>query len=365
MAADADQRRIALVDLDAFYASVEEVEDPSLRGKPLLVGGSPEGRGVVMAASYEARRYGCRSAMPMAQALRLCPEAVVLPGRRSLYHQYSERVMDILRRESPVVQPMSIDEAYVDLTGVSRDMAHAEALAHRMQGRIRVEAELPSSIGLASNRMVAKVACETGKPNGFVVIQPGGEAAFLAPLPVRKLPGVGPRSAERLNAAGFETLGQVAAATPATLTALLGPGGALLQRRAMGEDASPVSTEREAKSISAEETFSTDMDDRAAVLQETARLADRVAESLEGAGLLARTVTVKLRYADFTTLTRSQSRPTATADAEAIRALAVELVEAAWEQGRSVRLVGVGVSNMRPRQAEGQMALEAPAPHDA
>ncbi len=364
MATDAE-RRIALVDLDAFYASVEEVEDPSLRGKPLLVGGSPEGRGVVMAASYEARRYGCRSAMPMAHALRLCPEAVVLPGRRSLYHEYSQRVMDILRRESPVVQPMSIDEAYVDLTDVSRDMTHAEALAHRMQGRIRVEVELPSSIGLARNRMVAKVACETGKPNGFVVVPPGAEAAFLAPLPVRKLPGVGPRSAERLNAAGFETLGQVADAPLGTLAALLGSGGALLQRRALGEDASPVSTEREAKSISAEETFASDVGDRGAVLQETERLARRVAESLEESGLLARTVTVKVRYADFTTLTRSQSRPTATADAEAVSTMAVELVTAAWEEGRRVRLVGVGVSNMRPRQAEGQMTMEALEPREA
>ena len=358
MATDA-KRRIALVDLDAFYASVEVVEDPSLRGKPLLVGGSPEGRGVVMAASYEARRYGCRSAMPMGQALRLCPEAVVLPGRRHLYQEYSQRVMEILRRESPVVQPMSIDEAYVDLTGVSRDMAHAETLAHRMQGRIRVETELPSSIGLAANRMVAKVACEMGKPNGFRVVPPGGEAAFLAPLPVRSLPGIGPRSAERLNAAEFETLGQLAAAPLATLTTLLGPGGALLQHRALGEDSSPVSTEREAKSISAEETFSSDVGDRATVLQETERLARRIAESLENAGLLARTVTVKVRYADFTTLTRAQSRPTATADAEAVRSMAVELVTGVWEEGRRVRLVGVGVSNMRPRQAEGQMMMEA------
>ena len=359
-------RYIALVDLDAFYASVEALEEPSLAGKPLLIGGSPTSRGVVAAASYEARKYGCRSAMPMSRAVRLCPEAVVLPPRFHLYREHSARVMDVLRRESGVIQQMSIDEAYVDLTPVSSDMREAAARAHRMQGRVRVDLGLACSVGIASNKMVAKVACETGKPGGFVVVEPGTEAAFLADLDVRALPGVGPRSTERLNAHGFHTLGQVAAAPPEALVTVLGPWGAALKRRAQGEDPSPVETDRETKSVSAEETFPEDVSDREPLAGELRRMADRVAQSLEKHGLVGRTVTLKLRLADFTTLTRSASRDNATAHADAILADALRLLDANWEPGTNVRLIGVGVSNLRPVQAPGQLPLDidrAPSPH--
>ncbi len=351
-------RYIALVDLDAFYASVEALERPELAGRPLLIGGSPTGRGVVAAASYEARAFGCHSAMPMARALRLCPGAVVLSPRFTVYRAYSKRVMDLLARESDLIEQMSIDEAYVDLTPVASTIAEAEDLGRRMQGRIRVELGLPCSVGLASSKTVAKVACETGKPAGFVVVRPGAEAEFLAGLPVGKLPGIGPRSAERLKAAGFDTLGMVAGAPVARLTSALGPWGAALQRRARGEDPSPVRTERQTKSVSAEETFAEDVAAAAELHEEIAKMSERIAGSLARHGLVGRTVTLKLRSADFTTITRSASRATATAHAEAILAEADRLLDANWTEGDPVRLIGVGVSNLRPANAPGQLRMD-------
>ena len=354
-----DERYIALVDLDAFYASVEMIEEPSLAGKPVLIGGRPDSRSVVAAASYEARKYGCHSAMPMSQAVRLCPGAVILPPRFPLYREYSTRVMDILRSESEFVQQMSIDEAYVDLASVASSMREAEGRARRIQGRIRLDAGLPCSVGLASNKMVAKVACETGKPNGFVTVLQGKEAAFLSDLAVRALPGIGPQSARRLNAHGFMTLGQVASAPVKALTTVLGPWGAALQRRALGEDPSPVRTDREPKSVSAEETFAEDITQRQVLVDELKRMADRVARSLEQQELVGRTVTLKLRRGDFTTLTRSISRERATSHADAIFTNAVHLLDANWDVGENIRLLGVGVSNLRPLQTPGQLRMEA------
>ncbi len=351
-------RSIALVDLDAFYAAVEVLERPELAGVPLLIGGSPTGRGVVAAASYEARAFGCHSAMPMARAVRLCPEATVLSPRFSAYREHSKRVMEVLARESDLIEQMSIDEAYVDLTPVAGTMTEAEGLAHRMQGRIRVELGLPSSVGLAASKMVAKVACESGKPQGFTVVRPGDEAAFLAPLAVEQLPGIGPRSAERLKAQRLDTLGQVAAAPVALLLSTLGPWGAVLQRRAQGEDPSPVRAEREAKSISAEETFEVDIDERAPLVERLEAMAGRLAGSLAKQGLVGRTVTLKLRSADFTTVTRSASGHAATASADVIRAQATTLLESNWAPGQPIRLIGVGISNLRPVQAPGQLPME-------
>jgi DNA polymerase-4 len=351
-------RYIVLVDLDAFYASVEVLEQPELAGKPLLIGGSPTGRGVVAAASYEARIFGCHSAMPMARALRLCPDAVILSPRFPIYRDYSKRVMEILARESDLVEQMSIDEAYVDLTPVASTVEQAEGLGRRMQGRIRIDLGLPCSVGLASNKMVAKVACETGKPAGFVVVHAGDEAAFLAELPVRDLPGIGPRSAERLKAHGFETLGQVAQAPTARLTSALGTWGAELQRRALGEDPSPVRTERETKSVSAEETFAENVEDAAQLHEELAKMSGRIASSLEQHGLVGRTVTLKLRSADFKTITRSTSRKAATASADSILAEARQLLDLNWTAGDPVRLIGVGVSNLRQVAAPGQLSMD-------
>ena len=353
-----NDRSIALLDLDAFYAAVEVLERPELAGKPLLIGGSPTGRGVVAAASYEARAFGCHSAMPMARAVRLCPEATVLSPRFGAYREHSERVMDVLRRESDLVEQMSIDEAYVDLSASAETMTEAEGLAHRMQGRIRVELGLPNSVGLATSKLVAKVACETHKPAGFAVVRPGEEAAFLAPLAVERLPGIGPRSAQRLKAQGLDTLGQVAAAPVSLLMATLGPWGAVLQRRALGEDPSPVSAERETKSISAEETFAQDIDEQAPLAELLGAMSERLAASLAKQGLVGRTVTLKLRFADFTTITRSASGHGATASASVIREQATTLLASNWEQGQPVRLIGVGVSKLRPVQTPGQLSME-------
>ena len=357
-AVTARDRSIALVDLDAFYAAVEMLERPELAGKPLLIGGSPTGRGVVAAASYEARAFGCHSAMPMARAVRLCPEATVLSPRFPAYRAHSKRVMEVLARESDLVEQVSIDEAYVDLTAVAETMTEAEGLAHRMQGRIRVELGLPSSVGLAASKLVAKVACESGKPGGFAVVRPGEEAAFLAPLAVEQLPGIGPRSAQRLKAQGLATLGQVAAAPVALLVGTLGPWGAVLQRRAQGEDPSPVRAERETKSISAEETFAEDVDERARLVELLEAMAGRLADSLAKQGLVGRTVTLKLRSADFTTVTRSASGHAATASADVIRKQATALLESNWEPGQPVRLIGVGISKLRPVHAPGQLPME-------
>jgi DNA polymerase-4 len=353
-------RYIALVDLDAFFASVEVLERPELKGKPVLIGGSAFGRGVVAAASYEARKFGVHSAMPMGQALRKCPQAIVLPTRHSLYREYSKRVMHVLGEATPLVQQMSIDEAYLDLMEVANSLAEAEAVMLRAQKLVWDEIGLPCSVGLAANKMMAKIACEAGKPRGFVLVVPGEEAEFLSPLPVREMPGIGPKAAERLLAEGLNTLGELALAPLPQLTSLFGPWGAVLQRRAMGEDPSPVQMEREAKSISAEETFVQDIDDQQALYQELDHLSGQVVESLRKQGYLARTVILKLRYADFTTITRSMSRPNATANLETIEETAHQLLDANWDPEQAVRLVGVGVSNLRPRQAEGQLAMELP-----
>ncbi len=352
------QRRVAMVDLDAFFASVEMVERPELRGKPVLVGGSPSGRGVVAAASYEARRFGVHSAMPMAKALRRCPQAVVLPTRHGVYADYSRRVMALLRQVTPLVEQVSIDEAYLELTSECASAEEAEQAMRSLQQRIGEETGLPCSVGLAGNKLMAKVACETGKPRGFVIAPPGQEAAFLAELPVEKLPGIGPRSAERLKAMELETLGQVASAPLNVLTGALGPWGAVLQRRAQGEDSSPVRLDRETKSISEEETFPQDIDQPGPLYELVTRMSRSVGEALARHGLVARTVTLKLRFADFTTIARSESRPNATAAAESIEETARQLLERHWAPGQAVRLIGVRVSNLRPRQAQGQLTLD-------
>lgn len=354
-----DERYIALVDLDAFYASVEELENSNLKGKPLLVGGRPESRGVVAAASYEARKYGCHSAMPMSKAIQLCPEAVILPPRFSLYREYSNQVMDLLKLESSLVQQVSIDEAYIDLSHVCDSMPDAVARAHRMQGRIRINLGLPCSVGLASNKVVAKVACETGKPSGFVIVEPGNESAFLARLDVQRLPGVGPQSTKRLKAHGITTLGDLAGAALGSVMAAVGPWGATLHRRARGQDPSPVSMNRETKSVSAEETFPKDIDTREALAQEIERMTIKIAASLAGQGLVGRTITLKLRRDDFTTLTRSTSNENATAHADAILSDALRLLDIHWVPGEPIRLVGVGISNLRAVQAPGQLRMNA------
>lgn len=335
-----NHRKVLLVDLDAFFASVEVLLDPSLKGKPLAVGGNPHGRGVVAAASYEARVYGVHSAMPMRHAVDLCPDLLIRPPNRDAYAHYSRQVMALLREYTLAVEPVSIDEAYLELP-LELPFYRAGEVGQEVQRRIGEEFGLPCSVGVATSKLVAKMACESCKPQGFLVIPPGDEARFLAPMPVSKLPGVGPRTEAALREHGLETIGQLAQAPAEFLARLFGKRGLEMRRHATGHDDSPVVSEREARSRSVEETFPRDLRTLPALLDKLRPMSEEVAQQLRKERLLARTVGIKLRYADFTTLTRSYTRPHSTNDPQAIYRDAAALLERTWERGRPVRLLGV------------------------
>ena len=342
---------VAHVDLDAFFAAVEELDDPSLREQPLIVGGDPRGRGVVATANYTARRYGIHSAMSCAEALRRCSHAVFVRPRHQHYRDVSRQVWRAIREVTPVVEQTGIDEGYVDVTEQARDFLEARALAEAIQTAVRATTQLTCSIGVAPCKVVAKIASDRRKPGGLTVVPRGRERAFLAPLDVRKLPGVGPRAEARLRAASVTTIGALADLTDDALTTVL-PGkiGRELRDRARGIDHRPVQSVSEPPvSISHEETFERDVADRSQLQAETERMASRLADRLRERGLFARTVTTKLRYADFTTRTRSETMPVATADAARIAALAAALLDRALdERPGALRLVGVGVSGLEP-----------------
>ena len=335
------QRVIVHLDLDAFFAAVEVLENPDLAGKPVLIGGRPGERGVVAAASYPARAFGVRSAMPMSQALRLCPQAVVLPPRHRLYGDTSRRVMAILRQTSPLVEQMSIDEAYLDLTDQVAVWDEGVEMARRLQSRVREEVGLSASLGVATNKLVAKVASDRDKPGGLTVVRPGEEAAFLAPLPVRVLWGVGPVTAARLAEIGVTTVGQLARQPAEELRARFGQQGVAMARQAQGKDERPVTTEYEVKSVSQEQTFARDLTQTEALKQQLWALSQGVSQRLRNAGLAAGTVAIKLRYADFTTLTRQTTLAVPTDDEREIYRAALTLLQRAWQKGRPVRLLGV------------------------
>ncbi|MTE22066.1 DNA polymerase IV [Streptomyces sp. TRM43335] len=340
------------LDMDAFYAAVEQATKPSLRGKPVVVGGLGP-RGVVATASYEARVFGVHSAMPTAQARRLCPNAAYLNPRFGLYRRVSEVVMGLLRELSPLVEPLSLDEAFVDLeagdTGPPAgewSAADARAVGERLRRDIRTATGLSGSVGLAGSKMLAKVASEQAKPDGLVMVPPGTERALLAPMPVRTLPGVGPATGQTLRRAGITTVGEAAEAGEAELVRLLGRAhGAALHLMALGVDERPVVAERDAKSVSVEDTFDVDLTDRTRIHAEIARLADRCVERLRGAGRSGRTVVVKVRNYDFTTLTRSETLRGPTDDPAVVREAAARLIEGV-DTTAGVRLLGVGVSGL-------------------
>ena len=341
-------RRIIHVDLDAFYASVEELLDPSIAGKPILVGGSPEGRGVVSSASYAARAYGIHSAMPMGQALRLCAHAVIRPGNMKRYVEYSQRVRRICEDYTPLVEPISIDEAFLDVTGCQTRWGSGEQVGRLIQERISVELGLPASFGIASNKLVAKIACSLGKPRGLLVVPPGEEAAFLAPLPVDALWGVGTVTAQSLRDVGIETIGQLARLPQDHMESHFGTHGESILRRAKGMDDAPVSPSRPVKSISHEHTFSRDVCDWGEMERHLLRMCDRVSERLRHKGLAARTVTVKIRYSDFSTITRRATLEEATDIPDIFHREAIRLLHRACQGGALVRLLGVGVSGLMP-----------------
>jgi len=349
-------RVVIHVDLDAFFCSVEELLDPTLAGTAFAVGGGANARGVIATASYAARKFGVRSALPTAQALRLCPHLKLLPGRHKLYSQYSRQVMALFAAETPLMEQISIDEAFLDFTGDARG---GGALAAELQARIRAEVQLPSSFGVATNKLVAKIATNVGKPNGLIVVPPGKEAAFLAPLPMDMLWGAGPKTRARLAELGFRTIGDIAAWPEADLERRLGVSGLDLARHARGLDDRPVETERETKSISKETTFSRDVSDLVTLRRTLMELTDQVAGSLRAQGLAARTVKLKLRWPPFETITR-QTQLAQPSDLEGeIFEAGLALFKAAWARGKPVRLIGIGVAGLQTPAR--QLGLFAPS----
>ncbi|MGG8407957.1 DNA polymerase IV, partial [Streptomyces sp. 12297] len=348
------------LDMDAFFAAAEQAAKPSLRGKPVIVGGLGP-RGVVATASYEARRFGVHSAMPMAQARRLCPNGAYLVPRFLLYRSVSERVMELLRELSPLVEPLSLDEAFVDLEagGVADDAATARAVGMRLREDIRAATGLSGSVGLAGSKMLAKIASEEAKPDGLVVITPGTERELLAPMPVRTLPGVGPATGEHLRRAGITTVGELAEAGEDELVRLVGRShGVGLYRMALGRDDRAVVAERDAKSVSVEDTFDVDLHDRVRIRTEVQRLADRCVQRLRGSGHSGRTIVLKVRRYDFSTLTRSETLRGPTDDPAVVREAAARLLDAVDTTG-GVRLLGVGVSGLADYTQEDLFAQAA------
>jgi nucleotidyltransferase/DNA polymerase involved in DNA repair len=350
--------QIIHLDLDAFYATVEMLLDPSLRGKPLIVAmgdprRDPNGRGVVATASYEARKFGVHSAMPLRQAVRLCPQAVIVPVRHALYSEHSRRVMDLLREFTPLVEQVSIDEAYLEIPPEQ----DAGAVARAIQARIHDELGLSCTLAVASNKLVSKIACNTVKPRGFLVVPPGDEESFLAPLPVGKLPGAGQVTRARLKRWNVETIGDLARVPPEELAREFGKHGIYLSEGARGRDDSPIVTEWEPKSISQEETFERDVRTPEPLEAYLAEMSERVARELEGESYLARTVVLKLRYSDFTTITRQTTLRVPTRDAQLIHRTVHSLLHKHWDRHRAVRLIGVGVHNLLPNDAAWQLEL--------
>ena len=339
-------RRILHCDMDCFYAAVHMRDDPSLAGKPVVIGGNPEGRGVVAAASYEARRFGIRSALPAARAVRLCPQVVFIRPDFDRYREESEYIVEIFRDFTPIVQKVSIDEAYLDVTEQLEPWGSATAVAQEIKRRIRQERGLTVSVGVGPNRLVAKIASDFDKPDGLTVVKPPRVQAFLDVLSARTLPGVGPASEKRLKDKGIETLAELRAVSRDRLKALFGKHGGWLYNCARGIDERPVRTHRERKSLSCERTYAKDLQRLEEMDQELERMAERVSRGLKKRELSAQTVTIKVRYGDFTTLTRSHTLQAPTADEIVMATWSHRLLRKTEAGQRSVRLLGRGAGNL-------------------
>ncbi|MGH7440813.1 MAG: DNA polymerase IV, partial [Polyangiaceae bacterium] len=338
-------RVILHVDMDAFYASVEQRDEPSLRGKPVIVGGRSR-RGVVLAASYEVRPFGVRSAMPMAQALRLAPRAVVVPPRMDRYAEASAEVFAIFRRFTPLVEPLSLDEAFLDVTASQALFGDGETIAGAIKRAVRQELDLTASAGVAPCKFAAKVASDLRKPDGLVVVPPGRVAEFLRPLPVERMWGVGPKTSPKMRALGYATIGDLARAGEDTLERVMGSWGAHIARLARGDDERDVDPAGAARSIGAEVTHEEDLVDRDALRACLLEHCERVARRLVRAGLCARSITVKIKYADFSLRTRRATLPAPANDTGTLHRAAVECLERVPLEGRSVRLTGVSVAGL-------------------
>jgi DNA polymerase IV len=348
---------LAHLDLDAFYAAVEELESPELRTRPLVVGGDPRGRGVVATANYVARAFGIHSAMSAAEAMRRCPHAVFVRPRHSLYREYSRHVWSTVRGVVPTVEQTGLDEGYLDMGAVAADFLEARVVAEAIQTAVRAATSLTCSLGVAPCKVAAKVGSDARKPGGLLVVVPGQEARFLAPFDVRRLPGVGPKAEARLRPAGVETVGALAALDDADLRRLLpGSVGRVLRDRARGIDPRGLELDAERISISVENTFERDLVERERLHEELRTMALEVAERLQKTGQTARTVTAKLRYADFSIRSRSSSLDVGIDDAEQIADLACRLLDRGLhDRPGALRLVGVGVSGLAEYR---QLALD-------
>lgn len=345
-------RTILHLDLDAFYCSVEETQNPDLRGKPFAVGGKPNERGVVASCSYAARALGIRSAMPMSRAIKLCGNLIIVSGRHNLYREVSSQVMEKLHSLTALVEQISIDEAFLDISDINQSPAH---LALDLQTGIKNELHLPSSIGIASNKLVAKIATEVGKkankksnepPFGLTIVPAGDEARFLAPLPADMLWGVGPKTSARLTELGVHTIGDIASWPEKEMTRLFGENGRDLWRHAQGIDDRPIMTESETKSISQETTFNVDVRDDKSIEKTLREQSTEVARQLRKNDLAGKTVKLKIRWPDFTTITRQVTLPTSTDSGDDIIKAALKLLHTVRKPNQAVRLIGVGVSGI-------------------
>ena len=341
------QRTILHVDLDAFFVSVEQASNPALKGKPVVVGGKPGSRGVVATASYEARAFGLHSAMPILTAVRLCPQAIFIEGNYQHYAEVSKKFMAILADFSPFLEPMGLDEAYMDVTGFESLHGSIRQMALKIKQRVKDELGIVASIGIASCKVVAKVASDESKPDGLIEVPPGGEAAFLSPLAIRKLPGVGEKTEQVLTRLGIRTIGQLARTPPNALKSRFGTFGEMLHRNANGIDNSQVTPPEEAKSISRETTFNEDTHDNVFLSATLRYQAEKVGADLRKSGKQAKCVSIKVRYADFTTITRQRTLLQATDMDQIIFQTGNELLQKAVEDNRlAIRLIGIGVSSL-------------------
>lgn len=349
-------RAILLVDLDAFFASVEQLDHPAWRGKPVIVGGDSNKRGVVSTASYEARKFGVHSAMPSATAERLCPDAIWTQGHYDRYREVSNEVMAILRDETPHVQQVSIDEAFIDVTPTHVNQEHPVSIARRIQDRVS-QLGVTCSIGVGSTKAVAKMASDMDKPRGLTVVFPGGEENFMAPLPIRSLSGIGPSAAKKLNAVGIETLGDLAQAEDAVIERLLGKVGRVMLNRARGLDDDAVEPDDEVKSVSNEMSFAQDMTARVDIEAAIDIMAAKVARRLRRKGLAGRTLTLKVRYADRSV--RSVQRPIDGEgdDEHELYGPLHDMLDEVWQQGMGLRLVGVAVTGFDNPDEPEQLSL--------
>ncbi len=349
-------RAIAHFDLDAFFCSVEVLQDPSLRDKPLVVGGRIDQRGVVAAASYPARKFGIHSAMSMYQAQKRCPDLVIRAPRFKAYKTYSRIVMGIMRSVSPMIQQVSVDEAYLDLSESVEIWSEAESLVKDLQNKIVRDIGLSVSAGLASNKMIAKIASDFEKPAGLTIVKPGNEKTFLAPLTVDKIPGIGPKTARKLAGLNIRIVKDLSDKSEVELAEKFGKWGREMYRWSRGIDNRPVREEHDVKSVSTERTFSKDISDRVELQEIIVRLSEQVARQISKENRLGRTIQIKVRYADFETYTRQISLSNYTDNCDVIIKAATGLFDKSWIPGSAIRLLGVGISNFA--SPEMQMTLD-------